>query len=429
MKVLIIGSGGREHALAWKCAQSADVDEVLVAPGNAGTANEPGVRNVAVSSDDTEALATLAQDENIGLTIVGPEAPLVAGLVDRFNELGLPCFGPTAAAAQLEGSKAFTKDFLARHNIPTADYQNFTDINRALAYIREKGAPIVIKADGLAAGKGVIVAMTLQEAEQAATDMLSGGTFGEAGARIVVEEFLDGEEASFIVVTDGTTILPLATSQDHKARDEGDRGPNTGGMGAYSPAPVVTPEIEQRIMDEVIRPTLAGMQSDGHPYLGFLYAGLMIMADGTPKVIEFNCRMGDPETQPIMMRLKSSLSEICTATLDGSLASLTAEWDSRAALGVVLAAGGYPGDYAKGMAISGLAVADSEHQKVFHAGTALNGNEVVTSGGRVLCVGGLGDTVEVAAASAYASVDKIHWQDVYCRRDIGHRAIARERSC
>ena len=429
MKVLIIGSGGREHALAWKCAQSADVDEVLVAPGNAGTANEPGVRNVAVSSDDTEALATLAQDENIGLTIVGPEAPLVAGLVDRFNELGLPCFGPTAAAAQLEGSKAFTKDFLARHNIPTADYQNFTDINRALAYIREKGAPIVIKADGLAAGKGVIVAMTLQEAEQAATDMLSGGTFGEAGARIVVEEFLDGEEASFIVVTDGTTILPLATSQDHKARDEGDRGPNTGGMGAYSPAPVVTPEIEQRIMDEVIRPTLAGMQSDGHPYLGFLYAGLMILADGTPKVIEFNCRMGDPETQPIMMRLKSSLSEICTATLDGSLASLTAEWDSRAALGVVLAAGGYPGDYEKGMTISGLADADSEHQKVFHAGTALNGNEVVTSGGRVLCVVGLGDTVEAAAASAYASVDKIHWQDVYCRRDIGHRAIARERSC
>jgi phosphoribosylamine---glycine ligase len=429
MKVLIIGSGGREHALAWKCAQSADVDEVLVAPGNAGTANEPGVRNVAVSSDDTEALATLAQDENIGLTIVGPEAPLVAGLVDRFNELGLPCFGPTAAAAQLEGSKAFTKDFLARHNIPTADYQNFTDLNRALAYIREKGAPIVIKADGLAAGKGVIVAMTLQEAEQAATDMLSGGTFGEAGARIVVEEFLDGEEASFIVVTDGTTILPLATSQDHKARDEGDRGPNTGGMGAYSPAPVVTPEIEQRIMNEVIKPTLAGMQSDGHPYLGFLYAGLMIMADGTPKVIEFNCRMGDPETQPIMMRLKSSLSEICTATLDGSLASLTAEWDSRAALGVVLAAGGYPGDYAKGIAISGLADADSEHQKVFHAGTALNGKEVVTSGGRVLCVVGLGDTVEAAAASAYASVDKIHWQDVYCRRDIGHRAIARERSC
>ena len=429
MKVLIIGSGGREHALAWKCAQSSDVDEVLVAPGNAGTAREPGVRNIDVSTDDTKALATLAQTENIGLTIVGPEAPLVAGLVDRFNELGLPCFGPTAAAAQLEGSKAFTKDFLARHNIPTADYQNFTELDKALAYIRDKGAPIVIKADGLAAGKGVIVAMTVEEAEVAATDMLDGGAFGNAGARIVVEEFLDGEEASFIIVTDGTTVLPLATSQDHKARDEGDRGPNTGGMGAYSPAPVVTPQIEQRIMREVIGPTLAGMQADGHPYLGFLYAGLMIMADGTPKVIEFNCRMGDPETQPIMMRLRTSLSEICTATLNGSLANQSADWDSRAALGVVLAAGGYPGDYAKGMVISGLDDANSDHQKVFHAGTALNGDDVVTSGGRVLCVVGLGDSVEVAAASAYEASDKIAWQDVYSRRDIGHRAIARERSC
>ncbi len=428
MKVLIIGSGGREHALAWKCAQSGDVEEILVAPGNAGTAREPGVRNVAVSSDDIEALAKLAQQEQVALTIVGPEAPLVDGVVDRFAELGLPCFGPTAAAAQLEGSKAFTKDFLARHGIPTAAYQNFSDLDDALAYIREQGAPIVIKADGLAAGKGVIVAQTLEDAEQAATDMLAGGSFGEAGARIVVEEFLDGEEASFIVITDGSTILPLATSQDHKARDEGDVGPNTGGMGAYSPAPVVTPEIESRIMDEVIRPTLEGMRSDGHPYLGFLYAGLMIMADGTPKVIEFNCRMGDPETQPIMARLTSDLVGICRATLDGSLAGVAATWDSRAALGVVMAAGGYPASYAKGKVIAGLDDADSESRKVFHAGTSLEGESVTTSGGRVLCVVGLGDSVAAAAADAYAAVDKIDWEDAYFRRDIGHRAIAREQS-
>ena len=428
MKVLIIGSGGREHALAWKCAQSTDVDDVLVAPGNAGTAREPGVRNVAVSSDDIEALAELAQREQVALTIVGPEAPLVEGVVDRFAELGLPCFGPTAAAAQLEGSKAFTKDFLARHGIPTAAYRNFSDLDGALAYIREQGAPIVIKADGLAAGKGVIVAQTLEEAEQAATDMLAGGSFGEAGARIVVEEFLDGEEASFIVITDGTTILPLATSQDHKARDEGDVGPNTGGMGAYSPAPVVTPEIEARIMDEVIRPTLEGMRADGHPYLGFLYAGLMIMADGTPKVIEFNCRMGDPETQPIMARLTSDLVGICQATLDGSLAEVSATWDPRAALGVVMAAGGYPASYAKGKTIAGLDVADGESRKVFHAGTTLDGDAVTTSGGRVLCVVGLGHSVAAAAEDAYAAVDKIDWEDAYFRRDIGHRAIAREQS-
>ena len=426
MKVLIIGSGGREHALAWKCAQSAGVDEVLVAPGNAGTSREDKVRNVSVPSDDIEALAQLAKDEGIGLTIVGPEAPLVAGLVDRFMELDLPCFGPSAAAAQLEGSKAFTKDFLARHKIPSGDYQNFTDLKPALDYIREKGAPIVIKADGLAAGKGVIVAMTLEEAEAAATDMLDGNAFGDAGARIVVEEFLDGEEASFIVITDGTVVLPLATSQDHKARDEGDTGPNTGGMGAYSPAPVVTSEIEQRIMDEVVTPTLAGMRADGFPYLGFLYAGLMVMADGTPKVIEFNCRMGDPETQPILMRLQSDLAAICLATLDGSLQQQSATWDTRAALGVVLAAGGYPGTYARGVAISGLDDADSDHQKVFHAGTSSNAGDIVTSGGRVLCVVGLGRSVEAAAAAAYESADKIHWQDVYSRRDIGHRAIARE---
>ena len=426
MNILIIGSGGREHALAWKCAQSPRVEEGLGAPGNAGTARESKVRNVPVSSDDIEALVRLAQTENVSLTIVGPEAPLVAGVVDRFNELGLPCFGPTAAAAQLEGSKAFTKDFLARHKIPTADYQNFTELEPALAYIREQGAPIVIKADGLAAGKGVIVAMTLHEAEQAATDMLAGGSFGDAGARIVVEEFLEGEEASFIVITDGDIILPMATSQDHKARDEGDTGPNTGGMGAYSPAPVVTPDIEARVMDEVIRPTLDGMKADGNPYLGFLYAGLMIMADGTPKVIEFNCRMGDPETQPIMARLKSDLVDICLSTLEGELQEREAVWDTRAALGVVMAAGGYPASYARGKVISGLDGADSNTQKVFHAGTTADGDAVTTSGGRVLCVVGLGDTVAEAAQDAYAAVDKIDWEDVYIRRDIGHRAIARE---
>jgi len=427
MKVLVVGSGGREHALAWKCAQSPRVDEVLVAPGNAGTAREDRVRNVDVSSDDIEGLAKLARDEQVELTIIGPEAPLVAGIADRFAELGLPCFGPTAAAAQLEGSKAFTKDFLARHNIPTADYRNFTELQPALEYIRQQGAPIVIKADGLAAGKGVIVAHTLEEAEQAATDMLEGGAFGNAGARIVVEEFLDGEEASFIVVTDGTDVLPMATSQDHKARDEGDTGPNTGGMGAYSPAPVVTPEIEKRIMDEVIRPTLDGMKADGNAYLGFLYAGLMIMSDGTPKVIEFNCRFGDPETQPIMARLKSDLVDICLSALEGNLAERDAVWDTRAALGVVMAAGGYPASYEKGKVITGLDGADSDTQKVFHAGTAMAGDKVTTTGGRVLCVVGLGDTVAAAAKDAYEAVARISWQDAYFRRDIGHRAIARER--
>jgi len=428
MKVLVIGSGGREHALAWKCAQSTDVGEVLVAPGNAGTALEATVRNVDVSSDDIEALARLAQSENVGLTIVGPEAPLVAGIVDRFTELGLPCFGPSAAAAQLEGSKAFSKDFLARHDIPTAAYQNFSELDAALAYIRQQGAPIVIKADGLAAGKGVIVAMTLEEAEQAAIDMLSGNKFGDAGARIVVEEFLAGEEASFIVITDGTNVVPMATSQDHKARDEGDLGPNTGGMGAYSPAPVITPDIERKIMDLVIRPTLEGMREDGNNYVGFLYAGLMIMADDTPKVIEFNCRFGDPETQPIMARLKSDLAALCKATLDGTLGDQTTDWDPRASLGVVMAAGGYPQSYARGHVITGLDDADSETQKVFHAGTAAGADGVITSGGRVLCVVGLGETVEQAAAESYAAVSKINWDDVYFRRDIGHRAIAREQS-
>jgi len=428
MKILIIGSGGREHALAWKCAQSDDADEVLVAPGNAGTELEPGVRNVAVAPDDLEGLARLALNEGIGLTIVGPEVPLVAGIVDRFTEFGLPCFGPSAAAAQLEGSKAFTKDFLARHNIPTAAYQTFSELAPALEYVHTQGAPIVIKADGLAAGKGVIVAMTLEQAEQAATDMLSGNKFGDAGARIVVEEYLDGEEASFIVITDGVNILPMATSQDHKARDEGDVGPNTGGMGAYSPAPVVTPFVENRIMEQVIRPTLEGMRRDGANYVGFLYAGLMIMDDGTPKVIEFNCRMGDPETQPIMARLETDLVEICNATLNGTLGDMDTEWDTRASLGVVMAAGGYPETYAKGKAISGLDGANSESQKVFHAGTKTDEGDVVTSGGRVLCVVGLGDSVEKAARQAYTAVDQIDWEDVYFRRDIGHRAIARERT-
>ncbi|MDJ0904531.1 MAG: phosphoribosylamine--glycine ligase [Woeseiaceae bacterium] len=426
MKVLVIGSGGREHALAWKCAQSDAVSEVLVAPGNAGTAREAGVRNVPVSSDDIEALAELATSESVDLTIVGPEAPLVAGITNRFEELGLSCFGPSAAAAQLEGSKAFTKDFLARHGIPTADYRNFSELEPALAYIREQGAPIVIKADGLAAGKGVIVATSLEEAEQAATDMLAGNRFGEAGARIVVEEFLDGEEASFIVITDGSNVLPMATSQDHKARDEGDVGPNTGGMGAYSPAPVVTAGVEQRIMDQVITPTLAGMKSDGNNYVGFLYAGLMITPDGTPKVIEFNCRFGDPETQPIMARLESDLAALCKTTLEGGLGDATADWDERAALGVVMAAGGYPGSYAKGKRISGLDAADSDDQKVFHAGTAESGGDIVTSGGRVLCVVGLGDSVQAAAQASYDAVSKISWGDAYFRRDIGHRAIARE---
>jgi len=426
MKVLIIGSGGREHALAWKCAQSGH--DVVVAPGNAGTAREANVLNADVGAEDIDGLLALADKENVDLTIVGPEAPLVAGIVDRFIDADRPCFGPTQAAAQLEGSKAFTKDFLARHHIPTAAYRNFSKLDEALAYIHEQGAPIVIKADGLAAGKGVIVAHTVEEAEQAATDMLEGNRFGDAGARIVVEEFLDGEEASFIVITDGDNVVPLATSQDHKARDEGDVGPNTGGMGAYSPAPVITADVERRIMDQIITPTLKGMQLDGAPYLGFLYAGLMIMPDGSPKVIEFNCRMGDPETQPIMMRLKSDLAAICLAALDGTLDRVETEWDARAALGVVLAAGGYPGGHEKGLPIAGLDDADGDAAKVFHAGTAVKNGEVVTSGGRVLCVVGLGNTVARAAGEAYDAVKKICWDGIYFRRDIGHRAIAREQA-
>lgn len=426
MKVLVVGSGGREHALAWKCAQSPNVSEVIVAPGNAGTALEPGVRNVAIAAEDIDALLQLAEAEDIALTIVGPEVPLVAGIVDRFDERRRPCFGPTADAAQLEGSKAFSKQFLQRHNIPTAAFRTFSELEPALDYIREQGAPIVIKADGLAAGKGVIVATTPAEAEAAATDMLSGNRFGDAGSRIVVEEFLDGEEASFMVITDGDDILTLATSQDHKARDEGDTGPNTGGMGAYSPAPVVTAEVEQSILDLVIRPTLSGLRQDGIKYQGFLYAGLMITPDGTPKVIEFNCRMGDPETQPILSRLRSDLVELCGAALEGQLGQLSPDWDPRASLGVVMAAGGYPEGYGKGYRIGGLPTSDDVTTKVFHAGTCMDGGDVVTSGGRVLCVVGLGDSVADARDAAYSQVAKINWQDAYYRRDIGHRAIARE---
>ncbi len=426
MNVLIIGSGGREHALAWKVAQDARVERVFVAPGNAGTALELKCENVAIDVLELERLVEFARDNHVALTIVGPEAPLVKGVVDRFRAANLPCFGPTASAAQLEGSKAFTKDFLARHAIPTAEYGNFTEIEPALAYLREKGAPIVIKADGLAAGKGVIVAMTLSEAEDAVRDMLAGNAFGEAGSRVVIEEFLDGEEASFIVMVDGEHILPMATSQDHKRVGDADTGPNTGGMGAYSPAPVVTPAVHQRIMDEVIWPTVKGMAAEGNVYTGFLYAGLMIDSTGAPKVIEFNCRFGDPETQPIMLRLQSSLVDLVEAALAGTLNLAEAHWDPRPSLGVVLAAGGYPGSYAKGTPISGLDQATAADAKVFHAGTALQDNKVVTSGGRVLCATALGTSVLSAQQAAYSLASGIQWEGCFYRRDIGYRAIARE---
>ena len=426
MKILIIGGGGREHALAFKCAQSARVSDVLVAPGNAGTALEPGVRNVSAQADDIDSLLRIAAEQAVDLTIVGPEAPLVAGIVDRFEARGIPCFGPSAAAARLEGSKDFSKRFLKRHAIPTASFESFTDLDAAHRYIEQVGAPIVVKADGLAAGKGVVVAHSTREALAAVDDMLGAGHFGDAGRRVVIEEFLEGEEASFIVMTDGVTALPLATSQDHKARDAGDRGPNTGGMGAYSPAPVLTSEIEQRVMTDVIQPTLRGLKKEGTTYKGFLYAGLMIAADGTPKVLEFNCRFGDPETQPIMMRLKSDLVDLCQATLEGWLAETTAEWDERAAVGVVMAAGGYPASYDSGQIVRGLGDADNTVSKVFHAGTKIDDGAIVTSGGRVLCVVGLGDTVSSAQRTAYGAVDKISWVDEYHRDDIGYRAIARE---
>ncbi|GAA0844330.1 phosphoribosylamine--glycine ligase [Marinobacter szutsaonensis] len=426
MNILVIGSGGREHALAWKAAQSPDADKVFVAPGNAGTAREPGLENIDIDVMDLEGLANFAADNNVGLTIVGPEAPLVAGVVDQFEERGLRIFGPSAGAAQLEGSKAFTKDFLARQKIPTAAYGNFTDVDEALAYVRKQGAPIVVKADGLAAGKGVIVAMTLEEAEDAIRDMLAGNAFGDAGSRVVIEEFLEGEEASFIVMVDGEHVLPMATSQDHKRVGDGDTGPNTGGMGAYSPAPVVTADVHQRIMDEVIYPTVKGMAAEGYPYKGFLYAGLMIDNDGAPKVIEFNCRFGDPETQPIMLRMKSDLVELCQAAVDGKLDQCKSEWDDRASVGIVLAAGGYPGSYNKGDVISGLPETEVEGEKVFHAGTKLDDDQVVTSGGRVLCATALGNTVTEAQKRAYELAGKIQWDGVFYRKDIAYRAIARE---
>jgi len=431
MKVLVVGSGGREHALAWRLVQGASVSEVVVAPGNAGTATEPGVSNVAISVDDFSGLVTYVRNNNIDLTVVGPEVPLVKGICDYFAAEGLACFGPSAAAAQLEGSKAFAKDFLARHDIPTGAYQTFSEVEAALAYVRKQGAPIVVKADGLAAGKGVVVAQELADAEVAISDMLSGNAFGDAGARVVIEEFLPGEEASFICLCDGTNAIPFASSQDHKARDDGDLGPNTGGMGAYSPVPVVTQAVHNAVMRDVIEPTLKGMAADGHPYTGFLYAGLMISPDGVPKVIEFNARFGDPEAQPVMTRLRSDLAQLCIKAMSGQLADVVLEFTDEVALGVVMAAGGYPLDYASGAAIRGLSAGlDEGHPdtKVFHAGTAISDNEIVTAGGRVLCVVALGATVAEAQERAYARADRIEWTDAYCRRDIGYRAVARESS-
>lgn len=425
MNILIIGNGGREHALGWKAAQSPLAEKIYVAPGNAGTALEPGLENVDIAATDIKKLLTFAQNHNVGLTIVGPEAPLVAGIVDTFRAAGLVIFGPTRAAAQLEGSKAFTKDFLARHQIPSAKYQNFTDVTAALAYVRQMGAPIVIKADGLAAGKGVIVAMTLEEAETTVNDMLAGNAFGGAGHKIVIEEFLTGEEASFIVMVDGENVLPMATSQDHKRVGDGDKGPNTGGMGAYSPAPVVTDEIHQRIMDQIIWPTIRGMAAEGNIYTGFLYAGLMIASDNQPKVIEFNCRFGDPETQPIMLRLRSDLVELCLAGATGQLKQKNSAWDDRPSLGVVLAAGGYPATYRQGDIIHGLPYQKTIDEKVFHAGTRLQGKEVLTNGGRVLCATALGETINDAQRRAYQLAEQIQWQDCFYRKDIGYRAIER----
>lgn len=428
MNILVIGAGGREHALAWKCAQSNAVETVYVAPGNAGTSLEDKLENVAIDVMDSEALADFAIDKDVTLTIVGPEAPLVNGVVDYFQKKGLACFGPSSAAAQLEGSKAFTKDFLKRHHIPTAAYETFTDIAAATAYINTQGVPIVVKADGLAAGKGVIVAQTEQEAIAAVEDMLAGNKFGDAGHRVVIEDFLVGEEASFIAMVDGEHILPMATSQDHKARDNGDEGPNTGGMGAYSPAPVVTQAVYERIMEQVIRPTVAGMASDGHPYVGFLYAGLMIDPEGEPSVVEFNCRFGDPEAQPVMMRLRSDLPALCLQALSAELNTASAEWDARPAVGVVLAAGGYPDSYAKGTEIAGLDDAKGDSRKVFHAGTKASDGKVLTNGGRVLCATALGDSVAAAQTSAYELASYISWDNVYFRTDIAYRAIARENS-
>jgi len=421
MKILVIGSGGREHALAWQCAKFDSVEEVFVAPGNAGTYLEKKLTNIDVGSEDIDGLIDFAKNNKVDLTIVGPEAPLVIGVVDRFNQEGLSIFGPTQGASQLEGSKAFCKDFLARNEIPTAFYDVFTEVEPAINYVKEKGTPIVIKADGLAAGKGVIIANIQSEAEEAINDMLEGNRFGDAGSRVVIEEFLVGEEASFIVMVDGKNILPMATSQDHKARDNGDKGPNTGGMGAYSPAPIVTNEIFQDVMDSVIRPTVEGMAQEGNPYTGFLYAGLMIDKSGKSKVLEYNCRFGDPETQPIMMRLKSNLADLCLLATQGKLDEANIQWDERSSLGIVLAANGYPDAYPSGEVI-GLPI-DTEDAKVFHAGTKMHGNDIVSSGGRVLCATALGDDTKQAQSNAYALLDKINWSNAYYRTDIGFKAI------
>ncbi len=428
MKVLVIGGGGREHALAWKAAQSTQVSKVYVAPGNAGTLNENKLENINISATNISALLAFAQQKNIGLTIVGPEAPLVEGVVDTFRQHNLNIFGPTKGAAQLEGSKAFSKDFFSRHNIPTAAYQNFTEIEAAKQYVCKQGTPIVIKADGLAAGKGVIIAENQQQAFAAIDDMLAGNKFGEAGSRVVIEDFLVGEEASFIVMVDGTNILSFASSQDHKARDNGDKGPNTGGMGAYSPAPVVTPQVNDWAIKNVIRPTVDGMKAEGNTYTGFLYAGLMIAPDGSAKVLEYNCRFGDPETQPIMMRLQSDLVELCLLACDEKLDQAQIQFDERSAVGVVLAAGGYPNDYAKGKVISGLDIAELTEGKIFHAGTMMKNNEVITSGGRVLCATALGNSVTEAQNAAYQLVNQISWQDMFYRTDIAYRAIEREQN-
>ncbi len=428
MKILIVGGGGREHALAWKAAQSARISRVYVAPGNAGTAREPKVANVAIDVLDFAALCNFVREQGIEFTIVGPEVPLVAGIRDYFDAEGLACFGPSRAAAQLEGSKAFAKSFLERHRIPTAAYRSFTKLAEAESYIRERGVPIVVKADGLAAGKGVVVARTLDEALGAVREMLSGSAFGEAGHTVVVEDCLVGEEASFICIADGHRAVPFASSQDHKARDDGDRGPNTGGMGAYSPAPVVTPAIHERIMAEVIRPAIEGMAADGVPYVGFLYAGVMIAPDGTPNVIEFNCRFGDPEAQPILMRLESDIVELCEAALAGRLDAMDMKWDPRVALAVVVAAGGYPVSYAKGDPIDGLDTAVAPDVKVFHAGTRMVGDRVVTDGGRVLTVVGLGADVVIAQRRAYEALEHVRFSKIYYRRDIGYRAVARKRA-
>ena len=425
MKVLVVGSGGREHALAWKCAQSAQVEKVFVAPGNGGTAKEDKLENIAIDVMNFDGLSAFARQRDVGLTIIGPEVPLVGGITDHFQQQGLACFGPVSAVARLEGSKSFSKEFMHRHGIPTAACEVFTDVKAATEFVRRAGAPIVVKADGLAAGKGVTVARTVAEAIGVIEEMLAGNRFGEAGHRVVIEQFLAGEEASFTVMSDGRNVLPLATSQDHKARDDGDSGPNTGGMGAYSPAPVVSEAVYERIMEQVIRPTIDGMAADGHPYVGFLYAGLMISPEGEVNVVEFNCRFGDPETQPVLFRLQSDLTELCLAALDGRLDEVEAQWDPRSSLGVVLAAGGYPESYNKGDPISGLDHDPGPAGKVFHAGTTIREGVTVTNGGRVLCAVALGEDIAAAQSAAYDLVGTIHWEGIQFRTDIGYRALGR----